>query len=324
MPKIVTTPIPHDLPENWKQSDYVSPGGTEVGLSEKHGYNYLMWMVNNAHIAIEELDAFLANMTGNKNLLHNWYLRSPIDTKGGYFIPTGVAYYSSESLGSKVGDTLAQSTPNYVGSNYATFVMSGTTFYVSKSSLQPGYIGSVNGGVCIDRWHLTSNSTLNTSLIEKLNSSGCDLTLSRQTGDFYQNVANGTIASKFGGFTYTFSAKIESFTGSPVYLYITDGVATKQTLISASGIHTVSITVSTGASKFVVGIKNTHATNASKIRVSALKLEVGTKSSLINDPPADRAEQMAQCIQFDAITDAYTGFTAPLTANVLAEAVITP
>jgi hypothetical protein len=34
----------------------VSPGGTEVGLSPKHGYNYLMKQVNDTQKAVEELD----------------------------------------------------------------------------------------------------------------------------------------------------------------------------------------------------------------------------------------------------------------------------
>lgn len=56
MGKIIATPLPKDLPENWNDSQYVSPNGAEVGLSEKHGYNYLMKQVNNAQKAIMELD----------------------------------------------------------------------------------------------------------------------------------------------------------------------------------------------------------------------------------------------------------------------------
>ena len=56
MGKIITPTLPHDLPENWNENQYVSPGGTEVGLTEQHGYNYLMKQVNNAQRAINELD----------------------------------------------------------------------------------------------------------------------------------------------------------------------------------------------------------------------------------------------------------------------------
>lgn len=38
--------LPADLPENWTQGEIISPNGTEVGLTEQHGYNYLMKQVN--------------------------------------------------------------------------------------------------------------------------------------------------------------------------------------------------------------------------------------------------------------------------------------
>lgn len=62
MGKIISVPLPQDLPENWNESQYVSPGGTEVGLTEQHGYNYLMRQVNNAQKAAEELDAGLGHL----------------------------------------------------------------------------------------------------------------------------------------------------------------------------------------------------------------------------------------------------------------------
>ncbi len=57
--KPVRQNLPADLPENWTDSQYVSPGGTEVGLTRQHGFNYLMQQVNNAQRAAKELnDAF--------------------------------------------------------------------------------------------------------------------------------------------------------------------------------------------------------------------------------------------------------------------------
>lgn len=62
MGRIITVTLPQDLPENWSDSQYVSPGGTEVGLTEKHGYNYLMKQVNNAQQAAIELDDALGTI----------------------------------------------------------------------------------------------------------------------------------------------------------------------------------------------------------------------------------------------------------------------
>lgn len=57
MPDItITQPaLPADLPENWTNSQYVSAGGTETGLSQQHGYNYLMKQVNDAQNAVNTL-----------------------------------------------------------------------------------------------------------------------------------------------------------------------------------------------------------------------------------------------------------------------------
>lgn len=49
--------LPANLPENWTDSQYVSPGGTEVGLTPQHGYNYLNRQVNAVQKAVQEIDA---------------------------------------------------------------------------------------------------------------------------------------------------------------------------------------------------------------------------------------------------------------------------
>lgn len=54
--------LPADLPENWTDSQYVSPGGTEVGLTPQHGYNYLNRQVNAAQKAAQEIDAAFENL----------------------------------------------------------------------------------------------------------------------------------------------------------------------------------------------------------------------------------------------------------------------
>lgn len=57
--KPISTPLPADLPENWTTGQTVAPTGAEVGLSEQHGYNYLMEQVNAAQEALNTMnDAF--------------------------------------------------------------------------------------------------------------------------------------------------------------------------------------------------------------------------------------------------------------------------
>lgn len=57
--------LPGDLPTDWQLYETVAPGGAEAGLSPRHGYNYLMEMVNRAHMAIK----FLAGGIGGFQLI---------------------------------------------------------------------------------------------------------------------------------------------------------------------------------------------------------------------------------------------------------------
>lgn len=53
-------PLPADLPENWTLNQIVSPTGTDVGLTEKHGYNYQAKQINDAQRAINDNTAAIA------------------------------------------------------------------------------------------------------------------------------------------------------------------------------------------------------------------------------------------------------------------------
>lgn len=63
--KPIKTPLPADLPEDWNVGQTVAPDGTAVGLTEQHGYNYLMAAVNRAQRAANEINnAFETISTG--------------------------------------------------------------------------------------------------------------------------------------------------------------------------------------------------------------------------------------------------------------------
>ena len=64
----VTTNLPADLPENWQANQIVSPNGTEAGLDEKHGFNYLGKMLNKVHTAVNAINAAF---DGLAPLIHN-------------------------------------------------------------------------------------------------------------------------------------------------------------------------------------------------------------------------------------------------------------
>lgn len=51
----ITTPLPADLPTNWVYGQTIGPQGTDVGLTQQHGYNYLMQQVNAAQQAATQI-----------------------------------------------------------------------------------------------------------------------------------------------------------------------------------------------------------------------------------------------------------------------------
>ena len=65
---MATKPIPNpllaDLPEDWVVDQIVAPTGEEVGLTQQHGYNYLMEKVNEAIQAINTLNEGFEDMGG--------------------------------------------------------------------------------------------------------------------------------------------------------------------------------------------------------------------------------------------------------------------
>lgn len=54
--------LPADLPENWTRGQTISPNGTEVGLTEQHGYNYLMKQVNNTQTEVNNINDALPDV----------------------------------------------------------------------------------------------------------------------------------------------------------------------------------------------------------------------------------------------------------------------
>lgn len=64
----ITVSLPADLPEDWAENDIVAPDGQSVGLSQQHGYNYLMEAVNNAQTAASELGEAFSGLATQTDL----------------------------------------------------------------------------------------------------------------------------------------------------------------------------------------------------------------------------------------------------------------
>lgn len=55
--------LPADLPEDWSLGDTVAPDGTEVGLTEKHGYNYQSKQINDTQKAVNIINEAFENVS---------------------------------------------------------------------------------------------------------------------------------------------------------------------------------------------------------------------------------------------------------------------
>ena len=64
----ITVSLPADLPEDWAENQIVAPEGQSVGLSQQHGYNYLMEAVNNAQTAASELGEAFSGLATQTDL----------------------------------------------------------------------------------------------------------------------------------------------------------------------------------------------------------------------------------------------------------------
>jgi hypothetical protein len=142
MGKIVTIDLPSDLPENWSDTQYVSPGGTEVGLSAKHGYNYLMKQVNAAHRAILQLDDKVATTGGEmirqiKDLdasrVPGHYL---FLDEWGVFGPTELLYdiEVSEQSFANLYPTIVQTATRVYCSDYPSAIYSRVYYYANTAT----------------------------------------------------------------------------------------------------------------------------------------------------------------------------------------------
>ena len=58
----ITTPLPADLPTDWIYGQTIGPQGTDVGLTQQHGYNYLMQQVNAAQQAATQIGEAFASI----------------------------------------------------------------------------------------------------------------------------------------------------------------------------------------------------------------------------------------------------------------------
>lgn len=109
------------------------------------------------------------------NLLDNWYFGRPVDQRGGYVVPPGVAYAGASS-GTTTKYYTVKATYMYSDVKYAVFDVDGAECNVPFYACVRGYTGN---GYTVDRWLIGagSNGTL------QLTESGLKIT--RTDGPMY-------------------------------------------------------------------------------------------------------------------------------------------
>ena len=66
--KPIQSPLLANLPENWTVGQIVAPAGADVGLSQQHGYNYLMEQVNAAQEAVNTMNNAFEDLAASEDV----------------------------------------------------------------------------------------------------------------------------------------------------------------------------------------------------------------------------------------------------------------
>lgn len=281
MSYFISPTLPHDLPESWTEDQYIAPDGASVGLTEKHGYNYLCRQVNNAQQAA--LDLAYAVSSGFDNLLDNWHLAYALNTAGGYYAPKGTTYYSDDTVKTSAG-TLSESTAvTYVNSTYCTVLVGTAMYYVKTSAAYQGYVRESVSGFTFDRWWAKSctveldksnkgvriqctNSYVN-GVFRQVVIHGAQMSSRQVTLSLYAEAVSGACTMKmYTGATPDALSTVQ--VGSPVTL--------KQGLNSATYFMSSNIGVDKGAYLFAV----VELPPNSSITIQAMKLQLGPAQTL--------------------------------------------
>lgn len=179
------------------------------------------------------------NTGSNKNLLHNWDFRNPVNQR------------------------------------------SKTSYLASEMTTSSEY--------CLDRWR--KGDGVDVRLLQgKIN-----IKCNALTGRNFSQI----IEQNLSGQTVTFSVVVENVVGN-VYMFMNTAYGSAggvQKNIKTDGLHYITLTASKYAgSTFYVQVNPTDV--GSSVDLISAKLELGSISTLLNDPPADYGEQLALCQRY--------------------------
>lgn len=267
---------------------------------------------------MEEIDAEKVSReeVSNKNLLDNWYWADPVCQRAGYYATfagsaTSIPYYTDSAFKTQGGTWSAEKQLSGGNANYgwinAGAVGGAISYYVKPENLKRGFVLEA---FAIDRWSFEQWQSSKQSVQLR---SGCVAIVSgaaestNNTTKLRQIIVNpGRLAGK----TVTFSAKLKNVTvnGSPILAIYYSGTSTAATCprtdistSNANGIVSVTETLPTDLEYMYVAI-GTDGNRAGKggfdIEIEAVKLEIGSVSTLANDAPPKKSEQLLECQRY--------------------------
>lgn len=275
--------LPHDLPVNWTTNQYVAPNGTDVGLTEQHGYNYLCGQVNLTQEALIELSKAVSS--GLDNIVDNGYLEDPVNSLGGYCVLKGTKYYRDTALTALSNTTNQPLVAQYVDTTYGTITVSNTTYYVSYADMYEGYVPGPRA-YTFDRWSCVGGYIIK-------DKSGKGITIAPSSTYVPCNVFQPVVDPKrLASRKVTLSAIVESVSGevtlglcyantstAALIEYVSGGI---MQLSAGMNIRTITIPANIGSTMPHLFVYIYAPVNSS-VTIKAIKLQLGEQQTLAYD-----------------------------------------
>ena len=253
----ITVPLPQDLPTNWVYGQTIGPNGTDVGLTQQYGYNYLMQQVNAAQQAAEELGEEFPNLYGEGSV---------VPVKGG-----------------GTGSKNTQNALNTLGAGVPPNLLHNAYFFGGGSQQGGGQLpvnqqGQTSYGTGItnafDRWEKDSSASVeltSTGLVVTSPSSPGSRAITQAVEDYNklsgQDLTLSVLAFGTGSINLGYNA------GSSIY----QGEAV---LTQSPALISYSFMVPDNPSNFNAIIRSVLSTTENSIAIMAAKLEFGTSQTL--------------------------------------------
>ena len=109
-----------DIPQNWTDGQIVAPSGTDVGLTSKHGWNYIMSKINEALIALGLINDSFANLADSSSVTQE--VKGAVNGTAGSL----AKFTAANKVGA--GPALGNSTTTFLRNDGSWAAPTGTTY----------------------------------------------------------------------------------------------------------------------------------------------------------------------------------------------------